>query len=869
MPFFQVLINKILTMKNKGNSKSRNTISRRNFISKTASGTAVFAFGPAIGLVSSSVEKQTVKWAGNARTYRFHLIGQAHIDPVWLWPWPEGISVVHSTFRSALDRMNETPDFSFTASSAQFYQWISENDPDMLEEIRKRVEEGRWNVVGGWWVEPDMNIPCGESMVRQGLYGQLTLERLLGRRAKIAFNPDSFGHTGTLPQIIKLQGMEDYVFMRPGPKEKNIPADLFWWEGPDGTKVLTYRIPISYNDSRSVRGRIEQVMAQLKDQPFRTFMTYYGAGDHGGGATKENIASVKEIRSEKDAPEILFSTPERYFKEIRSDKQLNLPVIKDDLQHHAVGCYTAESEIKKGNRAAEAALITAEKIASIGSMAWNYKYPFKEFTSAWQRVLFLQFHDSLAGTSVPEHSQTAREGFGYALDIAYQAIYKAVQKLEWKVPAEDPYSQYLLAYNPHAWETTAIIEYDFNWDLNKPSLVEDELGNSLAHQWTAGSTETGSRRRLIIRANLPAFGYRQIRIREGSKAEIPHPVETTENSLENEFLKVSVSPSGTIGIVDKSNGKELFSGGETGCRAVIIDDPSDTWSHDIKAYSNEIGTFANPVTKILENGPLRGIIRVISTYGNSSLSIDWILCADTQYLEARVTLNWHENLKMLKFSFPVNIEKPLATYEVPYGYKMRATNGDEDPGLRWIDVTGIAEGTNYGLTVINDAKYGYSVNANDLRISVARSAVYAHHNPKVLDMKAEHIWQDQGIQTFRMLLVQHKDTWQKCNIVRRAEAFLSPPVVIYQGIHGGSMPKAGSFLSVDNENIIISSVKKSEENEDLIFRCIETSGIACSAKINFSFLRREWIGNFRACEIKTLRLILETGKIKEVNLLEE
>ena len=142
-------------------------------------------------------------------------------------------------------------------------------------------------------MEPDMNIPCGESMVRHGLYGQLTLQRLLGHRATVAFCPDSFGHTGTLPQIIKSQGMENYVFMRPGPKEKTIPADLFWWEGPDGTQVLTYRIPISYNDSRSVRGRIEQVLAQLKDQPMTTFMSYYGAGDHGGGATKENITVSK------------------------------------------------------------------------------------------------------------------------------------------------------------------------------------------------------------------------------------------------------------------------------------------------------------------------------------------------------------------------------------------------------------------------------------------------------------------------------------------------------------------------------------------------------------------------------------------------
>jgi alpha-mannosidase len=306
----------------------------------------------------------------------------------------------------------------------------------------------------------------------------------------------------------------------------------------------------------------------------------------------------------------------------------------------------------------------------------------------------------------------------------------------------------------------------------------------------------------------------------------------------------------------------LFTGEKTGCKAVIIEDPSDTWSHDIKAFSNEIGSFGNAVLKVLENGPLRSIIRVTSSYGASILTVDWILYAGARTVESRVTLNWNEHLKMLKFSFPVSIESPVATYETSYGFIKRTANGNEDPGQRWIDVTGTINGALYGLAVINDAKYGYSVNGNDMR-------VYAHHNPRVLDMKAEHIWQDQGIHTFRMLLVPHKDTWQKSRIVRRAEEFLSPAIVIYQGIHGGSMPKAGSFLSVDNENIIVSAIKQSEEGDDLILRCVETSGIGTSATLNLAFIDHQWTTSFRPCEIKSLRLNCKTGDIKEVNLLEE
>ncbi len=837
-------------------------------MNKAAAGTAGIALVPLI-YDPPLIKQQTGKWPAEAGKYRFHLIGQAHIDPVWLWPWSEGLAVVLSTFRSALDRMNETSDFTFTASSAQFYQWVSENDHDMLLEIKKRVDEGRWNVVGGWWVEPDMNIPCGEAMVRQGLYGQLTLQRLLGHRATVAFNPDSFGHTGTLPQIIKLQGMENYIFMRPGPKEKTIPADMFWWESPDRSRVLTYRIPISYTDSRSVRTRVEQVLTQFKDQPFRTFMTYYGAGDHGGGATKENIASVKEIQAEDGAPTLLFSTPEKYFKEIRNESGLNLPIIKDDLQHHAVGCYTAEADIKKYNRLSETALVTAEKISSLGSVIWEYKYPKDDFTSAWKRVLFLQFHDSLAGTSVPEHSATAREGFGHALDVAHQALYTAVQKLEWHVASEDPASQYLLAFNPHAWEIKANLEYDLNWDTRNPSQAEDEKGNLLRHQWSTGTTEAGSRKGLIVRTSVPAFGYRQIRIRAGEALESEPGITIEKNSMENEFLKVSFSSSGTIGIFDKENGREVFKGGETGCMALIIDDPSDTWSHDIKTFSKELGSFGNASIKVLEKGALRGIIRVTTTYGSSTLTTDWLLYAGSRFIESKITLNWNEHLKMIKFSFPVNIESPVATYETPYGFKVRSTNGEEDPGQRWIDVTGTGSGTTYGFSVINDAKYGYSVHGNDIRISIIRSAVYAHHNPRILDMNADHLWQDQGIHTFRMQLVPHKDTWQKSKIVRKAEEFLSPAIVIYQGIHGGSFSKAGSFLSVDNENIIISAIKQSEEGDDLIIRCFETSGSDTTATLNLAFANRKWSGNFRPCEIKSLRLNCKTRDVSEVNLLEE
>ena len=849
--------------------ENKSKLTRRSFIGRAASGTALIALGPVTNLIAKDYQ-QLKLWPANSSDFKFHMIGHAHIDPVWLWSWPEGVAIVHSTFRSALDRMNETPDFCFTASSAQFYHWISENDPKMLGEIKKRVEEGRWNIVGGWWVEPDVNIPSGEAMVRQGLYGQLTFQRLLGHRAKVAFNPDSFGHTSTLPQIIKSQGMENYIFMRPGRHEKEIPADLFWWEGLDGTRVLTYRIQGSYNNTRSVKDVVEKILDEYQDQPMKSFMSYYGAGDHGGGATKENIRSINELKTEKGAPEVFYSTTDRYFDAMRNDKNLELPVVKDDLQHHSVGCYTAESAIKKGNRQSEAALVTAEKINAIGSLVWGVKYPKKEFTTAWQRVLFLQFHDSSAGTSLVEHSQVAKEGYGFALDVAHQATIMAIQKLEWQIPSEDPNSEYMVVFNPHSWEVDGKIEYDYNWGNNhKSSRVEDEKGNPLLHQWTIGSSQTGSRKKLIVSAKIPPLGYRQIRLMNTESLQNQNRVTAEGDRLENEFLRVKFSTNGRLGIFDKESGEELFSGGTNGCRAVVIDDPSDTWSHAVKTFSDEVGEFENASIKVLENGPLRAIIRIITSYGDSTLTIDWILYSGSRNLEARVTLDWHEHHKMLKFSYPVDVESPIARYETPYGSIERETNGDEDPGQRWIDVSGKRKGSRYGLTVINDAKYGYNVAENDMRISICRAPVYAHHRPKVLDATKDYVWMDQGIQTFRMLLVPHKNTWRESNIARLADEFIAPLIPIYQGIHGGSMPKSGSFLAIDSQSVLVSAIKLAEEGDDLILRCVETTGLQTKASIDLRFTNRKWKGDFKPYEIKTLRVNKKTGAVKEVNLLEE
>ncbi len=811
-------------------------------------------------------------WAPEASQLRLHMIGNAHVDAPWLWPLSEATAVVHSTFRSALERMKEDPDLTMTTSSSQFYEWVETTDPAMLAEIKAHVKSGRWDVVGGWWVEPDVNVPNGESLIRQGLYGQRTLERIFGRHANVGYNPDSFGHNGNMPQILKLEEMPYYVFMRPNALEKPaITQNLFQWQGIDGTRALTYRIPLYYHENADVHVHMVPTVKAVSGQPQYTFMEFFGIGDHGGGPTKANMQSIRQVQKEPGAPHIFYSTPDKYFAEVKPKLPADIQVFIGDLQHHSVGTYTAGSQIKKLNRSTEAALQTAEKFAALGAVSWGAPYPKNDFTTAWKRVLLLQFHDSMAATTIPEHEDTARDGYGRARDIATDALYASVQRLAWQVPTTDPDSQYLVVFNPHAWPAKLKVEYDLGWKDQTPTRVEDETGKAVSFQWIPATSVINGRQRLVAAVDMPPMGYRQLRIRKPSAGDTPAAVKAprvTENTLENEHLRLTVTSTGTINLFDKDANREVFADADKGLRAVVMDDNNDTWAHQAHVYDKEVGSFSRTDLRILESGPLRSLLRETLTYNNSTLRLDWILYAGSRNVEVRATLDWHEHLKLLAFSFPVNVSTPDATYETAYGAIHRDNRGEEDPGQRWIDVSGQADGKPYGFTVINDAKYGYSVHGNDLRVSIARSAVYANHEPRQLLPGTDYTWMDQGEQTFRMLLVPHSGSWQQAGVVRAAEELVTETPIMYQGIHPGTRPGAASFLSVDASDIVVEAVKQSEDGEDLIVRSYETDGHASHATLQFPALRKSWSGDYHPHEIKTLRINPHTGTMKEVDALE-
>jgi alpha-mannosidase len=804
-----------------------------------------------------------------AKNQTLYMIGNAHIDPVWLWQWQEGFHEVKASFRSALDRMQEYDDFCFVSSSAAFYGWVEHSDPQMFEEIKQRITEGRWQVVGGWWIQPDCNIPNGESFVRHSLYGQHYFKEKFGVTAKIGYNVDSFGHHGMIPQILKKSGMDYYIFMRPSPHEKGLPSRLFWWESDDGSRVLTFRILFEYCTwGKDLEKHVLRHVNEMQP-PFDNLMCFYGVGNHGGGPTIENIESIQRMNAEACFPQMPFAQPEQYFQDMLA-QDLPIPVVHDDLQHHASGSYAAHSGVKRWNREAENLLMAAEKWSAIASRVTQQPYP-QDFHRAWKNVLFNQFHDIMAGTSIESAYEDARNLYGESQAIGGRALNYAVQSLAWNINIpQEAETRPIVVFNPHSWQSKVNVEIEFG-RFTANDVLLDEQGNEVALQTVQSHVTSGGRHRLSFIADLPSLGYRTYRVapRE-NHAQFP-AIEATDTVLENDRFRLEFeAETGYIkSLRDKRKGNEVFI--DAAAKPVVLEDTSDTWGHNVYKWDKVIGAFVASSIRLVEHGAVKSVIRVTSSYGTSKLVQDFTMYRELDRIDVHVTVDWREQFKMLKLRFPVNLHFMKATYEIPYGHIERFANGEEEPAQNWVDLSGTARdtGDTYGLSILNDGKYSFDTEIRDIGMTVLRSPVYAHHIPTQPQPDGHYSFMDQGIQRFTYTLLPHEGSWERAATVKSAWELNQKPVALNATFHGGKLPQTDSYLHVDAENVIVSAVKQAEDNDDLILRCYETGGIATEATIQLPHWKRKVTAKFKPCEIKTFRIPKDSKQaIVETNLLE-
>ena len=802
---------------------------------------------------------------------KLHMIGHAHIDPVWLWRWTEGFQEVKATFRSALDRMNEDPGFTFIASSSIFYEWVEQSDPAMFEEIKARVAEGRWELVGGWVIEPDCNIPSGESFARQGLYGQRYFKKAFGKTTKVGFNADSFGHNGTLPQIFNQQGIENYVFLRPGDHEKDTPR-TFRWQSPDGAELLCYRIPFEYNTwGDDLRMFCNRLYPEIIDGD-NELILFYGVGNHGGGPTKENIRNIHTINAEQPDIDHAFSTPAAYFDAARASGKV-FPLIQDDLQHHASGCYSVHSGVKKRNRHAENALAAAETFSAIASVAKSIAYP-NDFERAWKNVLFNQFHDILAGTSLISGYDDARNMYGEAVSIAERNLNSAIQAISWgiKIPIEDNTDMYpIVAFNPHSWGGKMVCEAEVRfWDRTECRLIDDE-GNPVPVQFIQ-SESTAFMKRVLFVADLPAMGYRTYRLYLTAQ-QPPYEVMPVQNTtIENDWLRLTVNPeTGNLSsLFDKKQNVEMLR--REGARLAIIEDQSDTWAHGVFKFDNEIGNMKPVYVRVVEEGAVRSVIRVRYQYNDSYVSQDFRLYRDLPHVEVALTADWREPQTMLKVKFPVDLNNAVPTYEIPFGSITKTANGEEEAGQSWVDFSGThaKTGASCGLALANTAKYSYSFDADEMGMTILRNAPFGHHDPWKLDPNLEYEMVDHGVQTMTYALLPHAGlcAQSESTAIRVAREINTRPTIILETFREEGAPQRMSFLEVSAPEIIVTAVKEAEDGDGIIVRAYNSQKQPLDATINVQFMNKSIRASFGASEIKTFKLAHGTCAVTEVNLLE-
>ncbi|HEX7730639.1 MAG TPA: glycoside hydrolase family 38 C-terminal domain-containing protein [Terracidiphilus sp.] len=786
------------------------------------------------------------------KSVSLHLTGNSHIDAAWLWPWTETVDVVKRTFGTALQLMNEYPDYTYTQSAAAYNEWIAEKYPEMNDEIKKRIKEGRWEIVGGMWVEPDLNMPDGEAQVRSILVGKRWFQKEYGVDVRIGWNPDSFGYTWQLPQIYKRSGMDYFVTQKTSWNDTNqFPFKLFWWESPDGSKVLTY-FPHDYanNNLNPVRLSRDFTIARSYTPGLSDMMDLYGIGDHGGGPTRAVLDEGNHwANSDMVVPTMKFGTAQSYLTEFENKiapesqvwdydsiakgytppptppaGKVSIPTWKSELyfEYHR-GVMTTQAGHKRNMRDSEEQAINAEKYAALAWLKGD-KYPGAELTEAWKKITFNDFHDLAAGSGIGiiyKEAQKDYDDVRWATnEISAKAIDRLAEDIDTRVTAGVP----VLVFNPLAWERSGNVSVDVQ--LPAPSAngvaVLDAAGKVVASQILKSDAKNGTYTLLIDASGVPSMGYKVLHVVPGTKP-FASDLKADGLTLENANLKVVVDKTtGCItSIYDKKSKFESLAAGACGNQLQTFHDlpkDYDAWNIDPGTLDHYTAIDKADSVELVAKGPLQAAIRVTRTWRSSKFVQEIVLEDGADQINIVSDIDWHETHVLLKAAFPLAASAPKATYEVPYGAIGRPTTRNnsweqaqfEVPALRWAD---LGNGK-HGFSLINNSKYGYDDKDNVLRISLLRSPTWP-------DPVA-----DRGHQHFTYSLYPHAGTWQQALTVRRGYEYNYALRAAQVLAHAGSLPASHSYVSVKPENVVLTAMKKAEDSNSLIFRVYEWEGKA-------------------------------------------
>ena len=771
--------------------------------------TEALAQGDKAAFASSlaAVRKHLEPFQALVKDDTIHLVGHAHIDMNWLWLWPETVDVCKNTFSTVIKLMDEYPEFRFSQSQASTYIAMEELCPELFAEIQRRVKSGRWEITGGTWTEGDMNMASGESIVRQIMYAKRYFIEKFGVEPEICWEPDTFGHAWTIPQILVKSGLKYYYFCRCGKGEP-----VFWWEGMDGSRVLAYNRG-GYSDH--IHDGIMDAPMELDSRyGVKDGMIVYGVGDHGGGPTRNDLNMAVQLQDRTIFPKVEFSTAVGFYKDLLAQKR-DFPVIRDELNFTFQGCYTTHADIKKMNRVSENLLPTAEMFSALAGK-YGFIYPKKGFVDAWRKTCFNQFHDIFDGSAIHDSYKYSQGLFDKVYGIGSDALRRSTGRIARNIDTRGK-GVPVVVYNPLSWKRTDVARVQIPQGLTVKT-VRDAAGNEMPCQ--------ASGKEIVFTAKyVPAMGYKVFYLSK-KPATGASGVSTTPTAIENEFFRVRVDPvSGVVtSVYDKKAGREVLASGQKGdLLQLLFEKPHGMSAWDIgpisKTENLESAVSVEPVS-----GNSMSVLRVKHAFNKSAFSQDIILYAGVPRIDFKLTADWYEqgtpqvDAPMLKVAFPVDVKDGKATFEIPFGSIERPANGNEVPAQKWIDVSG----KDYGVSLLNDCKYGHDVNGNTMRLTLLRSS----YDPDPMP--------DQGRHEITYSLYPHSGDWKQADTVRRGYELNNPLIATIETSHKGKLPKAHSFVIVEPANVIVTAYKKAEDGNDFILRFYESQGKAGTATIKFN-----------------------------------
>lgn len=798
---------------------------------------------------------------------KLYMIGNSHIDPVWFWNWDEGMQEVKATFASALDRMKEYGEFKFTATSTAFFEWIEKTVPSMFEEIKKRVAEGRFELTGGWFIEPDCNLPAGEAFVRQGLYSQRYLLRKFGKMTKIGSNVDSFGHGPNLPQFLKKSGMDYYVFMRPRTENP-----VFLWESDDGSSVNAISLPGEYTTwfHEPTKKNIDITIEAMKEMD--QMPCCYGVGNHGGGPTKENIESILSLREEYPEVELEFSTFEQFFRDIQGT---SLETAKQPFEKINAGCYAMDHKLKRMNRFAETRLMQADMLLSMAAgSTGDWLTEAEQMEKLWKLLLFNQFHDTLGGTAIKEARDEAIMQFstvcascGGIKALAVQAMINHIDTTGEGFP--------LFLFHTGGQSFQGYVTVELEWFCRHPLKLVDPAGKEIPYQRIHTKAKVrnyvlGGRRNIVFHAEIPSCGYAMYRVLIDEPALCYNNEMELDNDnpylLENESIRASFDKkTGLLSeLTDKRSGYNAL---KKPVEYQVWTDERDTWGgRQDRAYEYTGENMQLRSIEKVESGRIRECVRAVYEHAGSFIEQLYYLYAGEQELVVENHLLWNKSWHSFKLGLPLGITAPLTRAEGSYTIITRAITDEDDYYMhRFLDVTSAGK---EGLAVANDSKYCFSMKDGTLLLTLARSAMYAQGNGRNWYNPLEtYEYTDIGKLKFTFVLRPHKEELPVSVLYGMADRINSSYEYLADSCHtGAEHTRVFSLASTDKAGVEIMAIKKAEDDGDYIVRVLETEGK--DQNYNLVLLGTGYSLTIGHNEIQTLKINPERRTVKNVNFLE-